>query len=290
MRVRSLRPRFRRLILLASLLTAIPAWPAAAAAGGADLVAQRGGRPPPLVVIVMENHEYGSIVGSSSAPYLNRRFIRGGTLFTNYHAIEHPSLPNYLDMTSGSNSGCRVSSCPLRSYRTNNIFHQLTVAGIGWRVWQESMPSTCALKSRGAYVVRHNPPAYYADLFPDICDAHDVAYPSRLPRRLRPFTFITPNICHDMHDCSVATGDSWLHDHVPGLLKKGAVVVITFDEGSTGAGGGGHVMTAVSGPRVAAGRRNRRTYDHFGLLAGVERWFGLDRLHAARTHRPLPLT
>jgi hypothetical protein len=116
-----------------------------------------------------------------------------------------------------------------------------------------------------------------------------VKYPKALPT-LAPFTFITPNICDDMHDCSVNHGDHWLRNEVPDLLAAGAVVVITFDEGSSNEGGGGHIMTAVSGPGIEAGAKNRRGFDHFGLLAGIEDWFGVNRLHHARTHRPLPLT
>ncbi len=246
-------------------------------------------RRAPVVLIVMENHEYGSIVGSSSAPYLNRRFIRRGTLYTHYYAVRHPSLPNYLAITSGTTSGCGSDACPRKRYRTNNIFHQLLAAGIAWNAWEESMPSRCALSSSGTYVVHHNPPAYYANLFPRVCRYRDRRYPAKLPRHLAPFTFVSPNNCHNMHDCSVATGDRWLRNHVPKLLHRGAVVIITFDEGSGSHGGGGHVMTAVAGPHVRRGFKRRTRFTHFGLLAGLERWFGVPRLHAAAKARPLPL-
>ena len=48
-----------------------------------------------VYLIVMENKEYGSIVGSSAAPYLNRLIHEGG-LASRYDAIAHPSEPNYL--------------------------------------------------------------------------------------------------------------------------------------------------------------------------------------------------
>ncbi len=284
MSIRALRTV--RLAILLSL--ALPA----AAAGSSPLPTLARARTtdaPPLVVIVMENHEYGSIVGSPSARYLNHRFIPGGTLYTDYHAVEHPSLPNYLDMTSGRNNGCRSDTCPRRSYRTENIFHQLTAADIAWRSWQESMPTRCALDTSGRYAAKHNPATYYANLFPHTCRSAVVPYPSPLPDQLKPFTFVTPNICSDMHDCSVTHGDHWLRNHVPGLLDAGAVVVVTFDEGVTSAGGGGHVMTAVSGPNVAEGVRNRRSFNHFGLLGGIEDWFGVRRLHGAKTSHTLPL-
>jgi len=244
---------------------------------------------PPVVVIVMENHEFGSIVGSSSAPWLNRTFFRRGTLFTDYYATHHPSLPNYLAMTSGTTSRCRSNECPRKSYATDNLFHQLSRAGIGWVAWMESMPSRCSLTTTSLYAARHNPPIYYKNLFPTICRERDRRYPASLPAQLQPFTFIVPNICHDMHDCSVAVGDRWLKSHVPPLWHRGASVIITFDEGSSSLGGGGHIMTAIAGPHVPHGRRNHHRFNHYGLLAGLERWFGVPRLHRASTARPLPI-
>jgi len=245
--------------------------------------------PPPIVVIVMENKEYGSIVGSSSAPWLNHTFIPRGTLFTNYHATHHPSLPNYLAMTSGTTSDCHSDECPRRTYTTDNLFRQLSQVGIGWVAWIESMPSRCALQSSGLYAVKHNPPPYYASISPRMCRERDRPYPSALPSSLRPFTYVTPNICHDMHDCSIAVGDRWLQAHIPPLWDRGAIVIVTFDEGWSSLGGGGHVMTAMAGGHVARGRRNGHAYNHFSLLGGLERWFGVPRLHRATTARPLPI-
>jgi hypothetical protein len=283
-------------LLIAVLACLALAQPIAAHASALDIPAPHGSVPhaarstrPPIVLIVLENHEYSSIVGSSSARWLNRSFIRRGTLFTTYHATHHPSLPNYLAMTSGTTSGCRSDTCPRRTYRTDNIFHQLSHAGIGWAGWIESMPSRCSLSSSGTYAVKHNPPAYYASLFPRLCRTRDRRYPGHLPAQLRPFTFVSPNVCHDMHSCSIGVGDRWLAAHVPPLWKRGAIVIITFDEGSSGTGGGGHVMTAIAGPHVPRSRRNHRSYSHYGLLAGLEHWFGLPRLHRAATARPLPI-
>jgi hypothetical protein len=122
-----------------------------------------------------------------------------------------------------------------------------------------------------------------------ICPNRDVPYPRHLPQHLPKFVFAVPNLCHDMHDCSVATGNTWLKHRVPPLLHRGAIVIITFDEGVTNVGGGGHVFTAMRGPGVPHGRRNARTYSHRGLLAGIERHFRMRRLYGARSARPLPI-
>ena len=53
-----------------------------------------------VVVIPMENTSYGSIIGSSSAPYINS-LASGCGLATNYTGLTHYSLPNYVGMTSG---------------------------------------------------------------------------------------------------------------------------------------------------------------------------------------------
>jgi hypothetical protein len=241
----------------------------------------------PIVVIVLENHEYGSIVSSRSAPYL-KRFARGGMLFTHFHALHHPSLPNYLEMTSGSANGCNSDGCAKARFRSNNVFSQLSHNGFKWASWAESMGSRCRMSSAGAYASWHNPALYYRNLMPRICRGRDVPYPKHVPRYLPKFVFAVPNLCHDMHDCSVATGNKWLKTHVPPLLHHGAIVIITFDEGVTNVGGGGHVFTAMRGPGVPH-RRNARTYSHRSLLAGIERHFRLQRLNGARKARPLPI-
>ena len=239
--------------------------------------------PAPVVLILMENHSYSQVAGSASAPYLNG-FARHGTLFTNMNAVSHPSLPNYLALTSGSTLGCTTDKCPTRSFRAKNIFEQLLAHRRPWRSWEESMPGRCVRSNAGPYAVRHNPAVYYTDLFPRACPKFDVPYPKTLPRRLHGLTFITPNICHDTHDCSVAVGDTWLRRHVPKLLKRGAIVVITYDEGE----GNNHVFCAARGPGIGHAVR-RAAFTHYGLLGGIERHFGLRRLRRAATARPVPL-
>jgi hypothetical protein len=147
------------------------------------------------------------------------------------------------------------------------------------------MPSRCALDDAGRYLVRHNPPPYFRNLADGSCRRGDLPYPDPVPTPLRAFTFVTPDACHDMHDCSVAVGDRWLKEHVPAFLDGGAIVVITFDEGT----GTQRVMTAVAGPGITSGGRSHAAFDHFGLLAGIEDHFGLRRLHHAKGARPLPL-
>ena len=236
----------------------------------------------------MENHEYGSIVDSRSAPYL-KSFARGGTLFTHFHALHHPSLPNYLEMTSGSANGCNSDGCAKARFKTNSVFSQLSHNGIKWASWAESMGSRCRMSSAGSYASWHNPGAVLPEHRAEDLPVARRALPEASCRSAcRGSCSRVPNLCHDMHNCSIATGNKWLKQHVPPLLHHGAIVVITFDEGSSDLGGGGHIFTAMRGPGVPH-RRNARTYSHRSLLAGIERHFGLQRLNGARKARPLPI-
>ena len=147
---------------------------------------------------MLENVGY-SVVGSSAAPYLNS-LASQCSLATNDVAISHPSLPNYIALTSGSTQGIvddnEPSSHPLS---VANIFSQLKG---NWRAYNESMPVNCDRVTSGTYATRHNPAVYYTNL--PQCATNDVPLSSPLNLSAA-FTMITPNVCNDMHDCSVAT-------------------------------------------------------------------------------------
>src|SRR5689334_6797150 len=55
-------------------------------------------------VIVLENHGYGQIVNNPNMPFING-FAKAGNTATNYFAIAHPSLTNYLEIVGASNFG-----------------------------------------------------------------------------------------------------------------------------------------------------------------------------------------
>ena len=66
-----------------------------------------------VFVIMMENHGYEQVVGNPNDPYLNRLIAsKQVNLATNYFAIGHPSLTNYLEVVGGSNFGVRSDNAP----------------------------------------------------------------------------------------------------------------------------------------------------------------------------------
>lgn len=295
----------------AAALTAVLALVGAAGCGGtgaaatpvgsvAALASDRacvGHRPPAawkhVVWIWLENHNYDEIVGSRSAPFLNRIARRCG-LAENYQGVSHPSLPNYIAATSGDTWGIGDDDPPSAHPLAHaSIFGQLDAAGRTWRSYEESMPSACALESSGRYAVKHNPAAYYTGLR-GACAGSDV--PLGTPsagrfrsdlrgNRLPSFAFVAPDLCNDMHDCSVATGDAWLQRWVPAILASpayragGTLLVITFDEGE---GGGNRVATVVVSPSTRPGTTSSTAFDHYSLLRTTEELLGLPLLgHAA---------
>jgi hypothetical protein len=256
---------------------------ASSAATTTGVCGTRAGRPvkPRRVVwIVMESQGYNGVIGSRSAPYLNRLAASCG-LATRFSAESHPSLPNYLAMTSGSTQGVTDDDGPsAHRIAAPSIFSQL---GTRWRALEESMPRACDLSNSGQYAVRHNPAAYYVGVRA-ACRTQDV--PLRgAPRLTAPFTFVTPNLCHDMHSCSVQAGDNWLAGWLPRELRSpeyrsgSTVVFITWDEqdGATHQ----HIATLVVSPDTRPGTRSATPFDHYSLLATTEDILGLPPLGAA---------
>jgi acid phosphatase len=242
-----------------------------------------------VFVIVMENHSYGEIVGSASAPYANR-LIGSGALATSYYAAAHPSLPNHLALTGASTFGV-TSDCTTCWVAAANLGDRLEAAGSTWKAYEESMPSPCFVGDSYPYAQKHDPFIYFNDIRTNAsrCQSHVVPY-TQLATDLKStsttpnFAFITPNMCNDMHDCSVATGDSWLQAQVPAILDSPAfttqhsLLAITWDEDDSSASN--RVATIFAGAYVGAAARVATSYNHYSLLRTIEAARGLSTLTA----------
>ncbi|MDQ1662443.1 MAG: phosphatidylinositol-3-phosphatase [Blastococcus sp.] len=250
-----------------------------------------GGRPPGLptpqhvLVVVFENHALDSVLGSPDAPYLTA-LAASGTTLTDAHGVRHPSQPNYLALFSGSTQGVSGDSCP-HSFSTPNLGSQLLAAGRTFAGYSEGLPAAGAADcTAGEYARKHNP---WVD-FPALPAAVNQPL-SALPTdfaTLPTVSFVIPNMCSDMHDCSVATGDTWAEENLAAFVAWGrthdSLLVVTFDEDDNSSDN--HIATFLVGPMVRAGTSTQRT-DHYRVLRTIEAMYGLPPLGAAGGTTPL---
>ncbi|WP_034609773.1 alkaline phosphatase family protein [Cellulomonas sp. URHD0024] len=258
------------------------------------------GAPPPqrwehVLWIWFENKADVAVLGSPQAPYLNRVATMCGRA-DDYHGITHPSLPNYLAATSGSTHDVRNDAGPaVHPIAGPSLFSQVAEAGLEWRSYQEAIPAPCAQDSAGPYAVKHNPAAYYTELRSD-CARWDVgldALTADLAAGSLPaFAFVTPDMCNDTHDCSVATGDTWLSDVLPTILRSRSytdgttAVFVTYDEDDSAHD---NVVPFVAiAPSVPAGSVFPGRTDHYTLLRTTETMLGLPPLGLAGSASTLP--
>jgi len=227
-----------------------------------------------VFVIVMENRGYEQALGGRYISHLAQQYAAA----TNYHAVAYPSLPNYLALTSGSTWG--IADDGFHRLPETDLGAQLTQAGISWRAYMEGMTGGC-LNSPYPYAVKHNPFAYYGGECPSqvVPFTHfDSDMRGEVPR----FVWITPDLCHDGHDCSTAVADEWLSQTVPKILGTSAwqdngILFITWDEGYNHTN---HVLTLVVRPDPIW-HTSAADYDHYSLLATIQDHLGVPRLGQA---------
>ena len=170
---------------------------------------------------------------------------------------------------------------------TNHLVTLLNNAGISWTSYQEDITGTsCALTNYAKYAPKHNPMVYFDDVTDggNPASAHCLAHVRPYSQfesdlqlnQVARYNFITPNLCHDMHDCSVATGDAWLSTEVPKILGSAAyqhgVLFLTFDESETS---DGPIAFIALSPFARPGYSNTLSYTHSSTLRTVQQIFGV---------------
>ena len=207
---------------------------------------------------------------------------------TNYHAVAHPSLPNYLALTSGSTFG--ISDDGYHRLPAGGIGAQLTARGISWRAYMEAMTQGCLTNTSG-YAVRHDPFAYYGERCPsNVVPLTSATLDADLAGGSTPyFVWITPDLCHDGHDCDGGAADSYLAGLVPKILascawQKHGLLLIVWDEDDGNSGN--RVALLVVAPKLSQ-HQTAQPHDHYSLLATVEDRLGLPRLGQTQGAAPL---
>ncbi|HSS79793.1 MAG TPA: alkaline phosphatase family protein [Gaiellaceae bacterium] len=243
-----------------------------------------------VVVVVLENKARGQVLGNPDAPAFNA-FARRGAVLRAYRGVTHPSLPNYLALVSGSTHGIS-SDCTSCTVAGRSLADTLEAKKLTWKTYAEGLPRPgWTGPYSGRYAKKHVPFLYFRRVLDSPARLKRVVPLTQLARdraagHLPNFALVVPDLCHDMHDCSVATGDAWLKRFLPPLLKlPGTAVFVVFDESDTADPG---VPALALGPLVRARSYLTSAMSHYGLLRTVEEGFGLPLL--GQSARAAPVT
>jgi acid phosphatase len=247
---------------------------------------------PKVMVIMMENKNYSEVIGQSDQPYTNSLASQYG-LATQSYAFGHPSLPDYLDMVSGSSQGVTDDNNPSsHTFPAPTLADQLVAGGYSVAAYAENLPADASNDS-GEYAVRHVPWEYFPNAPITVKDASSLVPDLNGPSP-PDFVWYTPNMIDDEHDGSVQQGDAFLSSFIPQVqstawYKSGGQIIITWDESdndssdvSGGQNGGGHVPTLVVSQDLA--RRPQQSSGRVataGILQSIEHLYWLPDLGGA---------
>ena len=252
-----------------------------------------------IVLIVFENKEFGTVIGSDDMPTFNR-LAQEYTLLTQFYAIMHPSLPNYIALIGGDTFGI-TSDCNDCFVNAPSLPDLIEASGRTWKTYQENMPQPCYLGGTLAYAQKHNPFIYFDPirLDEDRCERSIVPLTeidTDIEAGILPnYIFITPNLCNDAHDCPLGVADRWLDNLLAKLIpalnatSQPYLIVLTFDEGQGDYSccglpekAGGRIPVVLLSPLVRNGFQDETQYTHYSLLKTIAESWGLAYLgHAA---------
>jgi hypothetical protein len=238
-----------------------------------------------IVVVIEENHSFDEIIGNSSAPYINNLASQGAE-FTQSFAVTHPSEPNYLELFSGSTQGVTSDSCP-HTFSGPDLGGETLAAGKTFAGFSESMPSNgytgC---TSGAYARKHNPWSFFSDV-PAADNRTFAGFPSDYTT-LPGLSFVVPNLLDDMHDGTVAQGDTWLQNNIDGYAQwaktHNSLLVVTWDEDDSS--GTNQIPTLMVGQGVTPGQYSENI-THDNVLRTLEDSLGVAATNNAANATPI---
>lgn len=278
------RPVVALAVVALGAAASVAARPAGSGADGAYAAVPR---PDHVVVVFFENKGYDNVMGSSDAPYLNELAARGANM-TDSHGVTHPSQPNYLALFSGGTQGVTDDSCP-HTFDADNLGAQALDAGVSYASYAESMPSdgyTGCTGNGGLYARKHAPWTDFSSVPADTqhtFDAFGTDYAS-LPQ----LSLVTPDMCSDMHDCSVSHGDTWARNNLDGYAQwaesHNSLLIVTFDEDE--GTNDNRIPTIIVGQPVTPGTYSEHI-DHYTMLRTLEDMYGLPALGTAADRDPV---
>jgi acid phosphatase len=251
-----------------------------------------------VVVVVEENKAYSDVIGSKSMPFLNSLAAQGG-LATNYFAVDQPSLPNYLMLTTGQTIVSHTETYTGPPIDVDSIVRELKAAGKTWKSYAESLPSVGYLGGdQYPYIQHHNPFVLLADVVNDPAEQQNIVPVTQLATdlaagNLPDYSFVVPNNQNNSHDCppgmtkcsvqqTLVNSDTWLKNIIGPVLddpnfQKSGLLFIVWDESNPNdvAHGGGHVACVLAGGLVKPGFQSANLYQHQSVLRTALKVLGI---------------
>ena len=239
-----------------------------------------------VFVLVEENHAYESVIGNPAMPYTNN-LAQQYALATQYYANRHNSLPNYFMLTVGDL--VTTDDQYTGTVTSDNVVRALTQASKTWKIYAESVPSPGYTGTANPpYARDHNPFTYFSDVLSDPAQSANIVPLTQLATDLQngtlpDYAMILPNLANDGHDCpgeaanctdtdKLSTVDNWVQSNIGPLINsvafQNSVLIYTWDESDINdlSNGGGHVATIIASPKVKAGFKSTKMYQHQSAL------------------------
>ncbi|KAK8254111.1 phosphoesterase-like protein [Phyllosticta capitalensis] len=247
-----------------------------------------------IAIIWLENTDYDKAIGDPNLAWLAAQ----GITLDSYHAVTHPSQPNYLASISGDYQGMNHDELSNFPSNVSTVLDLLEAQDVSWGEYQEDMPYTGytgfeyvnQVNGANDYVRKHNPAVSFENV-----NLHEerlaniknttLFWEDLEADALPQWMFITPNMTSDGHDSSVTVAGAWTRTFLEPLLNntkfmKNTLVIVTFDENETYTIQN-RVLAILLGDAVPAelvGTTDSNFYDHYSEIATVEANWGLDTL------------
>lgn len=250
-----------------------------------------------VLIIVLENQTQDDVMRD---PYF-RSLAASGANFTNFHALFHPSYPNYLAMIGGEDFQVHGFNSDRQIDFPADEKHRTIADLLGddqWKNYAENYPTGAKpfkVVQRGRYARKHVPFASFRRIQNDPRAASNIVsvdpgaadngftrdvQSHSLPR----YSFYSPNLDNDGHDprtkpaVGLKKASKWLKDFLenkipPGDARAGLLIIVTFDEAGD-RNLENWIYTAFIGDMVKPGEYNAH-YNHYNVLRTIEDNFHL---------------
>lgn len=275
-----------------------------------------------VVIIVLENGDYEAAIKDKNLATLAAL----GASFSNFHALFHPSYPNYLAMVAGTDFGIHRRGRLLGDLQVNfpndaahkTIADRLVASGLDFKNYAEELPDgNCPYRidkqhvaeKKGDYARKHVPFLSFREVQQKWCDRvvrvdsakgnsllGDNFFVKDAKEGLVAYSFYSPNMNNDGHNTNVQVAGTWVRSFLEQTfterLRKGTLVVVTFDEADHNADN--RIFTLFLGDMVKEAKLQDpkaldRQYTHYSVLRTIEDNFGLEPL-AAGDREASPIT